>query len=93
VKPEYDFQLWVRSSPPGVKVELASAMFEMVAPVAPISATVGWGAVNATLRLRNASATSPKNCAVPPYPPCDLPLEVKLTSAELSLSEGLSVLI
>jgi hypothetical protein len=79
-QPEYDFQLWVRSSPPGVKVELASPMFEIVTPTDSI-ATVGWGAVNATLRLKNASATAAKNCAVPPYPPCSLPLEVRLTSA------------
>lgn len=79
--PEYSFQLWVRSSPAGVKVELASVMFEIVTAATLTSATTGWGAVNATLRLKNANATvAVKNCKVPPYPPCELPLEVKLTS-------------
>lgn len=85
---EYDFQLWVRSSPPGVKVEVASSMFEFMPPAtstfsstATTSATTQWSPINATLRLKNASAaTPPRNCNVPPYPPCDLPLEVKLTS-------------
>jgi hypothetical protein len=105
--PEYQFQLWVRSSPAGVKVEVASAMFEFVSSPAAASkaeggggggggvvhsAGTGWTAVNATLRLKkNASATAetgtaagpPAKCnsMAPPYPTCDLPLEVKLTSS------------
>ena len=62
-------------------------MFDILAPAAAAPthrATVGWTAVNATLRLKNASAVGPpaKHCdsMVPPYPACDLPLEVKLTS-------------
>jgi hypothetical protein len=44
-----------------------------------ISATSSWSSVKATLRLKNATAPA-SNCKVPPYPPCDLPLEVRLTS-------------
>lgn len=98
--PEYDFQLWLRSSPPGVAVELASTMFELLpssgsngtaaspsssrffssSNASGISATSAWSSVKATLRLKNATPPA-SNCKVPPYPPCDLPLEVRLTSA------------
>lgn len=98
--PVYDFQLWVRSSPPGTAVELASTMFEFLpstssSRTAAILSTPGsfnksniassvittssWSSVKATLRLKNATPPA-ANCKVPPYPPCDLPLEVRLTS-------------